>query len=261
MKPGCGKGTRHDHVLAEPVDALRLGELVDGRRREARVDGPAHQDHCRRQIRIASSSDISDTAASTGTDGWQTAIALRARAEMAEHVDDVVDVVVEIEGAFRRRHHAGVRPVGDVDVVLRKHRRHRAAEQRRVVAGERRHDEERRIGRPVFRQVAFEMQERAERPRPDDVLGNRDGRPVHHEFRQCRIPACRSGGSCARRVQPLPPSSGRRASRQGGSAGSGMPAARRPPWLAREPSRRGSSRTACRMTSPSASVCGVAAYR
>ena len=40
---------------------------------------------------------ISATAASTGTEGWQTAMTWVSGAERVQHVDDVVDIVVEIE--------------------------------------------------------------------------------------------------------------------------------------------------------------------
>ena len=41
------------------------------------------------------------TAASTGTDGWHTAIDMAIAAEAMKHADDVVDVIVEIETALR----------------------------------------------------------------------------------------------------------------------------------------------------------------
>jgi hypothetical protein len=65
-----------------------------------------------------------------------------------QHLDHVVDVVVEIEAAFRHRHHARIDPVGDVDVVVRQEGFDRAAQQRRVVARHRRDDQQLRL-RPL----------------------------------------------------------------------------------------------------------------
>ncbi len=108
------------------------------------------------------------TAASTGTDGWHTAITCTSPREKVQHRDHVVDVVVEIERAVRQRHHAGVDPFGDVDVVVGQEALDRAAQQRRVVARHRRDDQQPRL-RPARRMLerALEMQEPAERPLPD----------------------------------------------------------------------------------------------
>jgi hypothetical protein len=58
-----------------------------------------------------------------------------ARPEMAQHFDDVVDVIVQIEPAFRDRHHARVLPIGDEHLVFRQHGFHGSAQQRGVMAG------------------------------------------------------------------------------------------------------------------------------
>ncbi len=89
-------------------------------------------------------------------------------AEELQHLDHVVDVVVEIEAAGRHRHHARVGPVGDVDVMIGQERFDRAAQQRRVVARHRRDDQHARLRlarRP--RDQALEIQQLAERPLPD----------------------------------------------------------------------------------------------
>ena len=81
--------------------------------------------------------------------------------------DHVVDIIVEIETAFRQRHHAGIDPVGDIDVVIGQERFHRAAQQRGEMARHRRDDEQPRL-RPARRVLedALEMDELAERPLP-----------------------------------------------------------------------------------------------
>ncbi len=93
---------------------------------------------------------------------------MHVAAEHVQHLDDVIDVVVEIEAAFGQRHHARIGPVGDVDLMRRQEGLDRAAQQRRVVAGHRRHDQHARLRvaqRP--RQLAVEMQQAAERLFPD----------------------------------------------------------------------------------------------
>ena len=114
---------------------------------------------------------------------------MHVAAEHVQHGDDVVDVVVEIEAAFRHRHRAGVAPIGDVDVVVGQKRFHRAAQQRGVMARHRRDDQQFRL-RPArhVRKGALEMQQPAERPLPDGVdmhrhLAAADGRRLDAPFR------------------------------------------------------------------------------
>src|SRR5215212_7550800 len=63
-----------------------------------------------RGAKASCSSSISATAASTGTEGWHTANDMRVGAERVQHVDHVIDVVVEIEGARDGGHHGGIGP-------------------------------------------------------------------------------------------------------------------------------------------------------
>ena len=64
-----------------------------------------------------------------------------ARPDRLEEADEVLDVLVEAEAAVLERHIARVVPVGDVDVVVGQHRAHGAAQQRREMARQRRHQE------------------------------------------------------------------------------------------------------------------------
>ena len=92
---------------------------------------------------------------------------------MSQHLAQVDDVVVEIEGPERQRHHARVGPVGDVDVVMGQERFDRAAKQRRVMARHRRDDQELWLTRAVVKVRPGEMEKIAERPRPDNLLEDR----------------------------------------------------------------------------------------
>ena len=165
----AGMRERHlgDDVVAEPVDAALLRELVDRVGIDAGVDRAAHQHHGMRHVRILVGLHQRDRRHHR-----HRRLAHRdhvhVAAEHVQHGDDVVDVVVEIEAAFRQRHHARVAPIGDVDVVIGQEGLHRAAQQRGVVARHRRHDQQFRL-RPArrAREGALEMQQPAERPLPD----------------------------------------------------------------------------------------------
>ncbi len=104
-----------------------------------------------------------------------------------QHLDQVIDVVLEIEAARGERHHPGIGPVGDVDLMGRQEGFDRAAQQRRIVTGHRRHDQHARLRaaqRP--RQLAIEMQQPAERLFPHDAHFNRGAHAV--DFSGRKIP-------------------------------------------------------------------------
>ena len=100
--------------------------------------------------------------------------------EQMQHRDQVIDVVVEIEGTLRQRHHARVHPFGEIDVVVGQKALDCAAQQSWIVARHRRDDEQARLW--AARQVlerALEMQEPAERPLPHAVDVDRHPLAAH----------------------------------------------------------------------------------
>ena len=107
-----------------------------------------------------------------------------AGAEMSQHLAQIVDVIVEVEGADRKRDHPRVRPVGDVDIEMGQKRFDRPAQQGRVVAGHRRDDQELRLLGSGGKSGPDEAQEIAERPAPDDVLEDRTDDAVDLDFVQ-----------------------------------------------------------------------------
>ena len=119
-----------------------------------------------------------------------------------QHRDHVVDVVVEIEAPVGERHHAGIDPFGDVDVVVRQERLDGAAQQRRVVARHRRDDQQFGL-RPLRRVLerALEMQQPAERPLPDGSDVHRHALAADQGGRRCPIRAGCSAAWCARTVR------------------------------------------------------------
>ena len=100
---------------------------------------------------------------------------MHVRAERADELGHIGDVVVEMERAGGDRHQPRVDPVGDPDVVIRQQRTHGVAQQRRVVARQRRDDQHARIGRSLqFRRYQpLEMQQPAERLVDLDFLDDR----------------------------------------------------------------------------------------
>ncbi len=105
-----------------------------------------------------------------------------------EQLDQVVDVVVEVEGALHQRHHARVDPVGDIDIVAREHGLDRAAQQRGEMARHRRHDQHLgRIGAVTFRHVPAEMDELTERFVPDHFLMDTDALSANHRVGQAEF--------------------------------------------------------------------------
>jgi hypothetical protein len=153
-------------MAAEPFDAAILCQFVHDGRVFACVDRPAHQRHRQRRIGVVRRFHAGDRR-----EHRHRRLAHRdhvgVAAQRMQHRDDVIDVVVEIEPAVGERHHARIDPFGDVDVVIGQERVDRAAQQRRVMAGHRRDDQQLRL-RPLRRVLerALEMQQPTERPLP-----------------------------------------------------------------------------------------------
>ncbi len=165
-------------VAAEPFDAALLRELVDLGRAAPGVDRAAHQGHAGGGCRVAvglhqrrrREQRHRRLANSDRVHAWS---------EMSENLTQIDDVVVEIEGPQRQRHHARIGPVGDVHVVVGQEGLDRAAKQGRVMARHRRDDQELRLNRAGGEIRPGEMQEIAERPGPDDLLQDRIEDSVH----------------------------------------------------------------------------------
>ena len=121
--------------------------------------GPGHQRHAARLRRVVVLGHDGDGGQHLHA-GLADGDDVRARPHRLEEPDDVVDVVVEAEGAVGERDVAGIVPVGDVDVVVGEQRPDRVAQQRGEMAGQRRDDQHARL-RAL--DVLAEAQQRAER--------------------------------------------------------------------------------------------------
>src|SRR5262249_56816774 len=83
--------------------------------------------------------------------------------EIAHELNEIVDIVVEVEGAGGTRRAARIPPIRHIDLVAGKHVAHGAAQQRWVVAGHRRHDQQLRVlPTPRKRELPLEINEVAE---------------------------------------------------------------------------------------------------
>ena len=174
--PRAQIGRRHvvDHVRLEPGERPILGQLVGHGRRQARVDRRAHEGHRGRTALLAVVGHQRG-GGQDGRPGLANRHHMRARAHLAQHLADVVDIVVEVEAPLQEGHVAGVGPLGDEHLVVLQEGLDRAAQQRRIVARQRRRDQDRRLqlGLPGAAQVAHvagEVGQLAPGRRPD-LLG------------------------------------------------------------------------------------------
>jgi hypothetical protein len=162
-------GKRHlgDDVVPEPVDAALFRQHVDGGWIDPRIDQAPHQRHGDRQVGI-----VVGVHQGGGGQHRHRRLAdrhnMRLAAERMQDGDDVIDVIVEAEHAFRQRHHARIAPFGDVDIVIGQERFDRAAQERGVMARQRRNDEKSGL-LPAWRPLEYplEMQQPAERSLPN----------------------------------------------------------------------------------------------
>src|SRR5690606_9108548 len=100
LKAWVRPGHLHDDIVAEPIEALFLSQMVDGRRVAPRVDGTAHENHGGGRVRIAPR--LHQRNRRQHRNGWLAYGHHRgARTQMGEDVYEVVDVIVEVETPVR----------------------------------------------------------------------------------------------------------------------------------------------------------------
>ena len=117
---------RCDHIFLEPCIRPRRRVLVDSGGRLARVDRSAHhRQRARAALVLVGRHD------GCGGEARNRRLAhrehMRARPDMLEPADQIVDIIVEIEFARFQRDVAGIAPVGDPHVMVGDHPLDRAA--------------------------------------------------------------------------------------------------------------------------------------
>ena len=172
----AGIAHRHggDDVLLEPAERALGRQRVDRGGRLARVDRAAHHGERARAVRVLvrahqCGGGVAGHRRLAHREHVRPRIALGT--DMREKLDHIVDIVVEVELALAGRHQLRVAPIGDVDIRHRQHPLHRAAQQRGIVAGHRRHDQQLRT---AFHALAHEALELAERLAEHDFLMHLD---------------------------------------------------------------------------------------
>lgn len=131
-----------DHVVLEPLVALVHREVVDRGGRLAGVDRATHHRQRERQRLLAARHERHGRQHGHGRLAYAHHVAVAVFGlQASDELLHVVDVVVEVELAFGHGHEACVLPVGDVDLVVLQHGAHGVAQQRGVVARERRNDQ------------------------------------------------------------------------------------------------------------------------
>ena len=105
---------------------------------------------------------------------------MQVRAQGANEFLDVVNIVMQVERAFRHRHHTGVGPVRDVDVVFLDQFAHGFAQQRRMMAGQGCYQQHHRLlNRIAGSKVFLEVQQTTKRLFHRNLLKNGHGLAVN----------------------------------------------------------------------------------
>ena len=100
-------------------------------------------------------------------------------------LDQIVDVIVKVEGTCRQRQLTRIDPIGDVDIVERQERLDGSAQQGGVVTRQRRNDQQLGLGRRRGAvELALEMKQTAEWPPPHDAFGYRNAFACHERAGQ-----------------------------------------------------------------------------
>ena len=121
-------------MTIEPLERMRLREVVDLGRVRPRVDRAAHQDHRGRLARIAARRQQRHRRQHRHR-GLADRHDMNARAQKANKADHHIDKVVEVEPAIEQRNIPRIHPVGDEDVVVRQQGRDGAPQQGREMTG------------------------------------------------------------------------------------------------------------------------------
>jgi len=116
-EPRIRKRHLGDDVGAEPVDAALFGKHVHGGRIDPRIDRSSHQSHGDRHTGIfvhfhqRDRRQHGDGRLAYGHD-------VRIAAKRVQNGNQIIDVIVQIERSVSHRDHSGIRPFGDVDVMI-----------------------------------------------------------------------------------------------------------------------------------------------
>ena len=237
---------RLDQIVPEPFIRTLFSQFIGHGGGFSRINGRAHEGHRGRTRRIFILSHQRNRRQGRRarlTDRHHMGVVAQRR----DHLAHIEHVITEIEASVIDRNLARIRPVGDVDLVIRQKGLDRAAQQGRVMARHGRHDQDGAVLEFCHlhaarlcerRPVALKMKQRTERFAPDGV-----GHDVHRlviDQNRAQLPfglaviarqafkQVRSGGRGAAR-QGVEGRMERRAQRLPGHIGGGAPGHHRRP--------------------------------
>ena len=122
-----------DHIVFKPLQVFAGGIIVHISRVDAGIHRSAHQRHAARLVRIIGHGHITG-----GHQHRHTGLTHRqhmcVRPQMLHKLNQVIDIIIEVEGTIAERYIAGVAPIGDVDLMIRQKLAHRTTQQRSEVA-------------------------------------------------------------------------------------------------------------------------------
>jgi hypothetical protein len=169
---GVARGHRVDDLAFEGRQRLGGGHRVDAVGVHPRVDRPGHEGQAAGLGGVALGGEQCD-GRQDGDGGLTDRDHVGVRAQVAERLHDVLDVLVEPEGTVLDRDVPGVVPVEDVHVVVPQQGADGGPDQRREVPRHRPDDQH--AGLPGHRRL-LEVEERGERRPQRRALGH-GGRP------------------------------------------------------------------------------------
>ena len=161
---------RVDQPALEEGERLGGGPLVDAVRVHPGVDRPGHEGHAARLGDVVPRGEQGDRR-QHGDGGLTDRHDVGVRSELAERLDDVLDVLVEPERSVLDRDVPGVVPVEDVHVVVAQEGADRRPDQGREVPRHGSDDEDPRL---TDDRRLVEVQQRGERCRDHRALDDLD---------------------------------------------------------------------------------------
>ncbi len=115
--PGMGQRHMRNDMAFKPVEAVLLGKVVDLGRVFTGIDRAAHKGHRCRLAGLVPGGH--QRCGRNHRNRWLThRHQVGVRAKLAQELHDIVDIAIKVEMTLMHRNHAGIDPVGDVNIVI-----------------------------------------------------------------------------------------------------------------------------------------------
>ena len=185
MRSGVAARHSGDQVPLEPLRGMFVGQDIDLGGIDGGIHRPRHQDQAfgRGGMVVFGHQRRSRQH---GRAGLAYRHAVRARTDMPEKRDQVIDILVGAEAAFGQRHVAAAFPVGDIDVVIGQQGLGGAPQQGGEMPRHRGRQQHSRLARSALLAKMYQV---AERHFQGDLLGDGQAFALHrHLFDAVRRP-------------------------------------------------------------------------